>query len=170
MQPEHAKNGTEVASHFLELVRAIHTGTLVTHLPDGKLRGRPLSIAHVEDDGTLWFFTGVQTGKVAELANDQRALVSLSESDKYVVLDGAVEVIHDPAKAKALWKEPFRVWFSGPDDPKLALLRFQPETGEYWNNAGAQGLKQAFRAAKAYVKGEQLKDVDDPNIHGKLHA
>jgi len=170
MQPEHATDGGAVASHFLELVRTIRTGTLVTHLPDGKLHGRPMSVAHVEEDGALWFFTSVQSGKVEELANDRRALVSLAEADKYVVLNGELELVRDPAKARSLWKEPFRVWFSGPDDPNLTLLRFQPEAGEYWNNAGAQGLKQALRAAKAYVKGEQLKDIDDPGVHGKLHS
>jgi general stress protein 26 len=170
MQPEHETDAGDVASHFLELLRAIHTGTVVTHLPTGKLRGRPMSVAHVEDDGVLWFFTSVTSGKVDELATDRRALVSLAETDKYVVLNGEMELVRDPVKARALWKEPFRVWFSGPDDPNLMLLRFQPESGEYWNNAGAQGLKQAFRAAKAYVKGEPLKDVDDPGIHGKLHA
>jgi general stress protein 26 len=170
MQPEHETSSGAVASHFLEILRAIHTGTLVTHVPSGKLHGRPLSVAHVEDDGALWFFTSAQSGKVDELASDPRALVSLADDDKYVVLNGEMELVHDSAKARALWKEAFRVWFSGPDDPKLMLLRFQPETGEYWNNAGAQGLKQAFRAAKAYVKGEQLKDVEDPGIHGKLHA
>ncbi len=170
MKPEHETSSSEVASHFLELLRAIHTGTVITHLPAGELRGRPMSVAHVEDDGALWFFTSVQSGKVDELATDRRALVSLADGDKYVVLNGAIELVRDAAKARALWKEPFRVWFSGPDDPNLTLLRFQPQTGEYWNNAGAQGLKQAFRAAKAYVKGEQLKDVDDPGLHGKLHA
>lgn len=170
MKPEHESNRTEVTSHFFELLRAIHTGTLVTHGPGGTLKGRPLSVAHVEDDCALWFFTSAQSGKVDELANDPRALVSLSESDKYVVLDGTVELMRDPGKARALWREAFRIWFSGPDDPNLTLLRFQPETGEYWNNAGAQGLKQAFRAAKAYVKGEQLEDIDDPGLHGKLHA
>lgn len=170
MKPEHEKNGTEVASHFLELLRTIHTGVLVTHGAGGALKGRPLSIAHVEDDGALWFFTSAQSGKVNELANDRRALVSLAEADKYVVLDGEVELVKDAQKARALWKESFRIWYSGPDDPNLVLLRFQPAVGEYWNNAGAQGLKQAFRAAKAYVTGEQLTDVDDPGLHGKLHA
>ncbi|HTQ05296.1 MAG TPA: pyridoxamine 5'-phosphate oxidase family protein [Polyangiaceae bacterium] len=170
MKPEHAKNGPEVEAHFLELLKTIHTGTLVTHGPGGTLKGRPMSIARVEDDGVLWFFTSAETGKIAELASDQRALVSLAESDKYVVLDGGVALVRDVAKARALWKEAFRVWFSGPEDPKLTLLRFEPETGEYWNDAGAQGLKQAFRAAKAYVKGEQLEDVDDPGVHGKLHT
>lgn len=167
----HSNNQTtrsEVESHFLELLHGFKTATLITRGFSGSLHGRPMSIGHVEDDGTIWFFTDIQSGKVAELAHDTRALVSLADGDKFIVMTGEVELVRNPEKAKALWKEAFRVWFSGPDDPVLTLLRFEPEEGEYWNNAGAQGLKQAFRAAKAYVKGEQLKDTDDPGNHGRV--
>lgn len=36
----------------------------------------------------------------------------------------------------------------------MALLRFTAHEGEFWNNAGMQGLKYADEAAKAYVTGE----------------
>ncbi len=159
---------TEVESHFLELLKKFKTATLVTAGLGGGLHGRPMAIGHIEDDGTMWFLSDIQSEKVTELASDTHALVSLSESDKYLVLTGEVEVVRDTDKAKALWKEPFRAWFKGPDDPALTLLRFQPDEGEYWNNAGAQGIKQAFRAAKAYVTGEKLRDTADPGIHGRV--
>jgi general stress protein 26 len=159
---------TEVESHFLELLKSFKTATLITRGLGGGLHGRPMAIAQVEEDGAIWFLSDIQSEKVAELANDTQALVSLSESDKYLVMTGEIEVVRDADKAKALWKEPFRVWFKGPEDPALTLLRFEPEQGEYWNNAGAQGIKQAFRAAKAYVKGQPLKDTDDPGVHGRV--
>ena len=159
---------TEVEAHFLELLKGFKTATLITRGLGGGLHGRPMGIGHVEDDGTMWFLSDIQSGKVSELANDTHALVSLSDSDKYLVMNGEIEVVRDADKAKALWKEPFRVWFKGPEDPALTLLRFAPDEGEYWNSAGAQGIKQAFRAAKAYVKGEKLKDTNDPGIHGRV--
>ena len=162
------QQGTEIEAHFLELLKVFKNATLVTQAFGGGLHGRPMSIGQTEDDGTLWFLTSLQAGKVAEVAHDPRALVSLAESDKYVVMTGEAEIVRDPQRAKSLWKEPFRVWFKGPDDPTLTLIRFRPDEGEYWNNAGAQGIKQAFRAAKAYIKGEQLKDVDDPGVHGRV--
>ncbi|HEX5101543.1 MAG TPA: pyridoxamine 5'-phosphate oxidase family protein [Polyangiaceae bacterium] len=162
------ENGNEIEAHFLELLKAFKNATLITRAFGGGLHGRPMSIGHTEDDGTLWFLTDLQAGKVSELARDPHALVSLAESDKYIVMTGEAELVRDAEKAKSLWKEPFRVWFKGPDDPALTLIRFQPDEGEYWNNAGAQGIKQAFRAAKAYIKGEPMKDVDDPGVHGRV--
>lgn len=167
MHSTNQATGSVIEAHFLELLKSFKTATLVTRDVGGQ-HGRPMSIGHVEDDGAVWFLTDIQSAKVAELAQDARGLVSLSESDRYVVMTGEVQIVRDPAKAKDLWKEPFRVWFKGPDDPSLALLRFEPSEGEYWNNAGAQGIKQAFRAAKAYIQGEQLKDTDDPGVHGRV--
>ncbi|MBC7610796.1 MAG: hypothetical protein H7228_14695 [Polaromonas sp.] len=46
----------------------------------------------------------------------------------------------------------------------MCLIHFFPEDGEYWNNAGAHGLKYAFEAVKAYVKGET------PNMDEEQHA
>lgn len=158
----------ETEAHFLELLKVFKTAMLITRAFGGGFHGRPMSIAHHDEDGTLWFLTDLSSGTVAEAARDPHALVSLADSDKYVVMTGEVEIVVDAQRAATLWKEPFRVWFKGPDDPALTLIRFQPDDGEYWNNAGTQGIKQAFRAARAYIKGEQLKDVDDPGIHGRV--
>jgi general stress protein 26 len=160
-----------VQEHFLELLHRFDTAMLVTRGRSGHvLRARPLSIARIEADGTLWFLTDVASAKVAELALDSRAMAVFSNSNQFVVMNGEVEVLRDATRARELWKEPFRVWFTGPDDTSLALLRFLPVDGEYWNNAGAQGIKQAFRAAKAYIQNRQLKDgdVNDPGVHGKV--
>ncbi len=40
------------------------------------------------------------------------------------------------------------------------MLKFSAQHGEYWDNAGAQGLKFVFEAAKAYVKGERAQEND----------
>ncbi len=47
------------------------------------------------------------------------------------------------------------------------MLKFSAQDGEYWDNAGAQGLKFVFEAAKAYVKGETPKE-EDQKQHAKV--
>lgn len=158
----------EIEAHFLEILKGFKSGTLITRSVNGGLHGRPMSVGEVEDGGTVWFLTDNQSMKVAEVARDTRALVSFADSDKYIVMTGEIALLRDSAKARAIWKEPFRVWFKGPEDPTLALLRFEPDEGEYWNNAGVQGIKQAFRAARAYLQGDQLRDTEDPGIHGRV--
>ena len=57
-----------------------------------------------------------------------------------------------------MWKEAWKIWFPiGKSDPNIALLKFTAHEGEYWDNAGMQGLKYVYDAAKAYVTGERHK-------------
>ncbi|MCA9595133.1 MAG: pyridoxamine 5'-phosphate oxidase family protein, partial [Myxococcales bacterium] len=48
---------TNETSHLLDVVSQFETAMLVTHDLSGMLRARPMSIAEVEKNGTLWFFT-----------------------------------------------------------------------------------------------------------------
>jgi general stress protein 26 len=57
-----------------DLLEDIGVAMLVTRTPEGQLRGRPMALAEVEPDGTLWFITGKHSAKVDELAADSHAV------------------------------------------------------------------------------------------------
>lgn len=160
----------EAEHHWLELLHEFETATLITRSRAGRLHGRPMSIAQVEKDGTMWFITDIESPKLQEIVDDSRAMVSMQNDKQYVAVNGNVEVVRDEAKTRELWKEQYRVWFKGEDDPELVLLRFSPFDAEYWDNAGTSGLRYAFKAAKAYLEGEQIgrSVVGDPELHGKV--
>jgi len=144
------------------------TAMLVTRPADDSLHGRPLSVAGREPDGTLWFVTSVQSPKVAEIATDPRSLVTMQSSNRFVVLEGTAQVVDDRAKIRELWSPAQRIWFESENDPDIVLIRFSPKEAEYWDNAGAQGIRFAFAAAKAIVTGEPLTDRGDSKAHGKV--
>jgi len=155
--------------HLLELLHEFDVATVITRGHAGELHGRPMAIAEVEGDGTLWFITKVDSKKVLEARDDSRAMISLQNSRQFVTLNGHLELVSDRAKVNQLWKEPYRVWFDGENDPELVLLRFTPFEAEYWDNSGAHGIKHAFEAAKAYLKGQTLDMADyDPEAHARL--
>src|SRR5690349_16507058 len=114
----------EAAQHLVELIHKFDTAMLITRPRSGALRGRPMSIAQVEDDGTLWFLTSVSSAKVQELTDDSRAMVSLQRSSQFVTLNGNVQFVHDRIKIHKLWKVTDGAWFQGKDDPDIVLLRF----------------------------------------------
>ena len=157
-------------SHFFELLHEFDTATLVTRARStGELHGRPMAVAEVDDDGSLWFITNVDSTKVLEVRDDSRAMVSLQSPKQFVTMNGHLELVADRAKVDEVWKEPYRVWFDGQNDPELVLLKFTPFDGEYWDNAGARGMKYAFEAAKAYLKGQKLEPkADDAEVHGRV--
>lgn len=163
-------SGTQsTTERFLEVLKNFDTAILLTHSPEGTLHGRPMAFADVESDGTLWFLTRVDSPKIEEISADPRAFVTCQDSNQYATLSGICEVSRNARKLDEVWKESYKVWFDGKDDPKLVLLRVTPESGEYWDNSGSKGVRYAFRAVAAYVQGKKMdQGGDDPAQHGKV--
>jgi general stress protein 26 len=156
-------------AHFVELLNEFDTAMVITRNRTGELHGRPMAVAEVGADGTLWFITSVDSTKVLEVRDDSRAMISLQSTRRFVTMNGHFELVADRAKVDQLWKEPYRIWFNGQTDPEIVLLRFTPFDAEYWDNAGARGIKHAFEAARAYLKGQKLDPAEyDPEAHARL--
>jgi general stress protein 26 len=50
-------------------------------------------------------------------------------------VSGRAEVVHDKTKAEELWTPGVATRFpTGPDDPRLVLLRVEVEAVEYWDS------------------------------------
>ena len=156
-------------THLRELLEDFGVAMLVTRTPEGELRGRPMALAEVEDNGTLWFASDRHSGKVEELAKDNHAAVTMQSGSKFVSLSGTAEVVDDREKVAAMWKTAWKVWFpKGQDDPNLILLKVDGKAGEYWDNSGTGGVKYLIEAGRALLSGTR-PDVDgDPKIHGKV--
>lgn len=155
--------------HFFELLKQFETATVITRGRTGELHGRPMAVADVADDGTVWFVTSIDSTKVLEIRDDSRAMLTLQNGRQYVAMNGHFELVADHAKVEQLWQEPYRLWFNGQADPELVLLRFTPFDAEYWDSAGAHGVKHAFEAAKAYLKGQKLDPSEyDAEAHARL--
>ncbi|HEX4610957.1 MAG TPA: pyridoxamine 5'-phosphate oxidase family protein [Urbifossiella sp.] len=151
-----------------ELLEEFGLAMLVTRTPAGELRGRPMALAEVEPDGTLWFATDRYSAKVDELAKDGHVAVTMQSRTKFVSLSGTAAVVEDREKVGRLWKAEWKVWFTGgKDDPNLLLLRVAGHDGEYWDNSGVSGLKYLIAAGKALVTGSRPDVGQDPKVHGK---
>lgn len=157
--------------HFFELLKGFDTAMMVTHGNNVGLHARPMAIARVEDDGGIWFITGGDTAKVDEVRQDATMLAIMMNGSKSMSVGGNAELSRDRAKIAELWKESFRAWFKGKDDPNIVLMRLNPSEAEYWDNSGLQGLKFALKFASAYVSGKSMRNDEmnaDPNVHGKV--
>jgi general stress protein 26 len=155
---------------FVEVLRRFDTAMFVTEARSGGLRSRPMAIAEVEDDGTMWFVTDAETPKLAEIGVHAPVNIAMQSSVSFASLTGKGEPLRNDAKARELWKEAWRVWFpDGPDETDLVLVRVRPYVGEYWDQRGSKGLRYAWEAAKAYVKGERIDSEDEEGAsHGKV--
>lgn len=94
-------------------------------------------------DLTLYTVTNKETDKVEELADNPFTHILLGYEgngfgDEYVEYEGKTN-IHDSKEIKeALWNPHMKNWFSGPDDPKLVVLKITPLQINLMNKTSAE--------------------------------
>ncbi len=143
---------------LVELLKGFDSAVLVTRTGDGNLHGRPMTVAEVREDGTVFFTANVHSPKVVEIQQDSTVGVFFHDGGRWVSLSGVAVVVHDRSLIEELWSEKWKVWFpEGKEDPNICLIEVVPRVGEYWDQSGLQGAKFLFDALKAYVTGTPPK-------------
>jgi general stress protein 26 len=154
-------------AHLYELLKDFDTAMLITRAGDGHLHARPMAIAELRADADAYFVTNIESPKIAEIDADADVLLTFHSARQYAAVYGRVNIVQDRQLIERLWMEAWKVWFPrGKADPSIALLRFDAERGEFWDNAGTGGIQYAFAVARAYVRGETPQT--DPERHGRV--
>ncbi len=160
-------NTSNSRENLHDILENFDTAMMTARASDGHVHGRPMAVALLEDNADMYFVTSTQSPKIAAIQADPTITLTFQSSSQFATLSGRATVVQDRPMIDDLWKEAWKLWFpQGKDDPTICLIHFSPQDGEYWNNAGAQGLKYAFEAVKAYVKGETPKS--DQGQHAKV--
>src|SRR5262249_28088574 len=145
----------ETRDRLLEIIKDFEAAMLVTRTANGECHARPLALAEIRPDGGVVFATSLRSPKVAEISHNPRVTVTFQSPSRYATLHGVARVFKDRSRVEKLWSKAWQVWFpGGKDDPDLCLVHVSAHSGEYWDHAGAQGLKYVFAAAKAYLQRE----------------
>ncbi|MFO6448787.1 pyridoxamine 5'-phosphate oxidase family protein [Erythrobacter sp. NE805] len=108
---------------------------------------RPMT-AQLEEDGfdgddyrgPLWFFTATDNHlyravQQVELAGQPaRAMAHFASKghDVWATVHGSLSTSRDRATIDRLWNRFVAAWYEGKDDPKIALIRLDPEDAEIW--------------------------------------
>ncbi|SNC65763.1 General stress protein 26 [Marinobacter sp. es.048] len=122
-----------------------------------ELRSRPMVLVQDEYDGTLWFYTDLESEKVFELESDNDVCVSFADPDNhvYVSLTGVGRAVQDKALIDKYWNPFVSAWFpEGKDSPNVGMLEIKVAKGEHWNSDSSKMVKSAKTVA-AKVKGKQ---------------
>jgi general stress protein 26 len=148
-----------------KLIHGIDFCMMTTVGDDGSLHSRPMATQRDEFDGTLWFFTEADAGKVFEVEHDRQVNLSYADprTHRYVSISGRARLVRDKEKAKELWNPMYKAWFpQGLDDPKLALLAVDVSSAEYWATPGTKithlvGFTKAMLTGDRYEPGDHAK-------------
>lgn len=146
-----------------DLIKGIRIAMLTTEEEDGSLRSRPMATQEEEFDGTLWFFTYADSGKVFEVQHDKHVNLSYADpgANTYVSVSGTARLIRDQQKARELWKPALKAWFpGGSDDPNLALLKVDVDKSEYWDSPSNK-IVIALGLVKALATGKPANNIGE---------
>lgn len=111
-------------------------------------RTRPMTV-QIDGEGAgrkIYFFADRRESLVEGLGQSHRAIASFQDKghDIFAHIHGNLVVDNDRAVIDRLWNSMIAPWYEGgKDDPNLVLLRFDTETANVWENAGAEHLVQA---------------------------
>ena len=110
---------------------------------------RPMTAQLRGSEGPIFFFTARDNTLVQNLRADSRAIGTFAAKDHEVFasIHGRLSLDNDPDVIDALWNPYVEAWFEGGrDDPELALLRFDADRAEIWENESGMfaGLKMLF--------------------------
>jgi general stress protein 26 len=138
-----------------DIIERVGVCMLTTHSPDG-LRARPLEARPEREAGVIWFVTDLRSGKEHEIeAEHDVGLVFIdAEAKAYLSITACAQVRRDHAKAAVIWKSTDNMWWNGPDDPNVCLLRVAPLTAELWDGPASNAVA-AFEFIKATLTGEK---------------
>jgi general stress protein 26 len=108
------------------------------------------------DAGLIWFVTDLRSGKEHEIeAEHDVGLVFIDAKAKaYLSITARAEVRRDHAKAAEIWKRSDNMWWKGPDDPNVCVLRVRPLTAELWDGPASAAMA-AFEFVKARITGKK---------------
>ena len=112
---------------------------------------RPMTAQVEGDHGPIWFFTSIENGIVRKLGEGDRAIATFTSKghDLFATVHGRLSVDNNRSALDRLWNRYVAAWYEGgKDDPKLALLRLDPEKAEIWQDASSliAGIKMLLGA------------------------
>ena len=138
-----------------DIIKRVGVCMLTTHSMKG-LRARPVEARPDRAAGLIWFLTDHASGKEHEIeAEHDIGLTFIDKTENaYLSLTARAEVQRDHAKAAAIWKTTDNMWWSGPDDPNVCVLRVTPRTAELWDGPASKAVA-AFEFVKSRLTGEK---------------
>jgi general stress protein 26 len=132
--------------------------------PDGK--GQPMTVQFDGDhSGPLWIFTSNDNDLVVSIGGSERdGLIQFVSKghDLFATVDGRITVDTDYTTVERLWNPFVAAWFTGKDDPKLRLLRFEPSHAQIWLNEHSllAGVKMMFGSDPKQDYKDKVADVE----------
>jgi general stress protein 26 len=153
-----------------DIIERVGVAMLITHSASG-FRARPVEPRLDRAVGLVWIVTDLRSGKEHEIeAEHDVGLVCVDTNERaYLSITARAEVLPDHAKAAEVWRFTDNLWWKGPDDPNVCVLRVTPLTAELWDGPASRAVA-AFEFVKAQLTGEKPNLGENRKVTVDLRA
>ena len=122
---------------------------------------RPMTAQLDGEKGPIWFFGSKDSDLVSNMKKTSNAVSTFVSkgNDLYATVHGTLSINNDRKMIDELWSPFVAAWYEGgKDDPKLALLCFEPNRAQVWLDGSSlmAGIKMLF--------GSDPKDTFKDNV------
>lgn len=149
------EQNSEELTQLAELIEGISVAMLNLADDNGALKGRPMAPLEMDADGNIWFLTDQRSMAAEDIRVANLGFVDTDDST-YVSISGHCELSFDREHISRLWTEFARPWFpEGADSSYIALLKFVPESAEYWDSPHNKMVRM-FAMAASIVTGKPV--------------
>lgn len=140
-------------SRVWDIIERVGVCMLTTRFGEG-LRARPLEARPDRAAGLIWFVTDLHSAKEHEIEAEHAIGLTFidASANAYLSITARAAVQRDQAKAAEIWKSTDNMWWHGPDDPNVCVLRVTPLTAELWDGPASKAVA-AFEFVKARLTG-----------------
>ena len=157
------KDNLEARTQLWELIKDTRFAMFTTRHRNGHLHSRPMTTQNrrVDEDDSL----SRKSEPVEDLQADETFNVAYANPDRdgYVSVSGTARLVDDATRKQQLWNKAAQAWFSGPDDPDLALVQVRITHANFWDVKESK-LVQLYEMAKAAVTGKRPTDLGDHGV------
>ena len=128
----------EIAGKFWKALRSDRTVMLgLAGVDEGHAQPMTALRNGEQNGGTMWFFSAKDVDLVKALGGGKSAIANFVSKghDLFATIHGRLVPDSDRATIDHLWNPFIAAWYEGgKDDPKLQLLRFEPDRAQIWLN------------------------------------
>jgi len=136
-----------------QIVERVGVCMLTTRFSGG-FRARPVEPRLDRGGGLIWVVTDLRSEKEHEIETEHDVGLTFvdTKENAYLSITASAEVRHDHAKAAEIWRYADNLWWEGPHDPNVCVLRITPLTAELWDGPASKAIA-AFEFVKARLTG-----------------
>jgi general stress protein 26 len=137
-----------------EIIEKVGVCMLTTRTSTGELKSRPVEARPNRGKGHIYVVTDAQSAKEHEIERDPwLSLTFIHHQEKaYLAISARGIVSSDPAAVKEYWKETDSLWWKGPNDPNVCVIRIELISASLWDGPSSKAV-ELFEFIKAKVTG-----------------